>query len=244
MKKYLLVAYLFLALVFLSCSNNSTSPSNTNDVTYSLMQENIPNIVKLDIKTKLIGKTKVTGVKNGLIGYLKSADCQWVDKVVETGETYSVWITNFSKNEIDSNVTIDVDLELRTPAFLTEGTMLRKEHIKLNYFQDKDWIGQAGMPNAQQVATRMLNYSNLLKKAGQLEPIVNNIITRSITTAQATTPAALLIPLTYKFSNYLNQWVSMYTSEDNLKSLQADAIIAGAFVYGRLQQMVYAEQHK
>jgi hypothetical protein len=83
----------------------------------------------------------------------------------------------------------------------------------------------------------------MLKLAGKYEPALNNIITRGIQSGEAVSGSVLLMALTNKLHNYINAWVAKFTSDQNVRDLQADAVIAGAYVYSRLENMIYLQQH-
>lgn len=82
--------------------------------------------IKLDIKTALDEKGELKLAKAGLKVYLKQSE--WA-KVVNLGEDYSVWLTQFRRKLKGNVLRIEMDIELRTPATLDKGEFLDKRHI-------------------------------------------------------------------------------------------------------------------
>ncbi len=85
--------------------------------------------VKLDVKTGLGDKSRLKVVKAGLIAFLKQST--WA-KVVEFGEDYSLWITNYQAVPKGNQMKVDIDLELRSPAMMSKGKLIESIHVSSN----------------------------------------------------------------------------------------------------------------
>ena len=113
MKKYLSILFAVLSLVvFNSCSKDNPADSASKSPEFLMMEEHTPSKVYLiDVKTKLTNKIEASGTKNGAIAYLNNQE--WC-KVVETGENYSLWIKDLSRDTSNfPNITIGFNLELQ-----------------------------------------------------------------------------------------------------------------------------------
>lgn len=163
MKKYLY--YLLIAVVFSACSEKSTEPKD----------ETIPdpqNNYKFDVKTKFAEKMDVTGAKNGLISFIKSAS--WCD-VVETGEDYSVWIKNCKRTPQSNNVTVSFDFELRTPAFVSEGDLIKSKKFTITYDKNANWDDGKGGIDLNELADDLKKFVDIAKWIPGLSSVANYI---------------------------------------------------------------------
>lgn len=87
-------------------------------------------VTTLDIKTKLSEKADLAPAKSGLILYLKQLP---KIKITETGEDYSVWLRNYNSEKKDDDITVSLDLEVRTPAAIRTGRLLEKKSMKVRF---------------------------------------------------------------------------------------------------------------
>ena len=145
--------YLLIAILFIACSKQSTEPTD----------ETIPdpiNNYKFDVKTKFSEKMDVTGAKNGLISYIENAE--WCD-VVYTKEDYSIWIKNTKRITKDNNVTVTFDLELRTPAFLTEGDLIKSKTMTITYDKNAKWNDGKGSIDINALTKDLQKIVNIAK---------------------------------------------------------------------------------
>lgn len=122
--------YLFLVFIFISCSKDPSSPEEIKEV--------LPiNFYEFDVKTSLSDKLQSTGAKSGVISYLKKSG--WADNN-EFGEDYSLWITNLVRTRNNNIVTVDYNLELRTPAAVFNGDLIPgcRKHFTITYNLDDE----------------------------------------------------------------------------------------------------------
>ena len=82
---------------------------------------------KLDLKTPLEDKEKLKLAKAGLAAYLQQAE--WAS-IVNLGEDYSVWIKNLKRGFKGNVLMFEVDLELKTQADISTGTLISARHIR------------------------------------------------------------------------------------------------------------------
>jgi hypothetical protein len=82
---------------------------------------------KIDIKTPVEDKDKLKLAKAGLAAYLQQAD--WAS-IVNFGEDYSVWIKNLKRRFKGNVLMFEVDLELKTTADISTGTLISARHLK------------------------------------------------------------------------------------------------------------------
>jgi hypothetical protein len=84
-------------------------------------------VTKLDVKTSFVGKKGIQHLKAGVIAALKASPLY---ATVETGEDYSLWITDASKRPVDGRgYLLVVVLELRTPARFRYGKLLASREV-------------------------------------------------------------------------------------------------------------------
>ena len=88
-----------------------------------------------DVKTKLFEKPKLTYIKNAVDLLILESD--WAS-VTEVGENYALWIRNYKKQEDESSVTVNLDIEIREPRSWAEGKLLDSEHIKVIFGYQED----------------------------------------------------------------------------------------------------------
>ncbi len=87
-------------------------------------------IVKLDVKTLMNEKNALAVSKLGTIQFLNES--AWA-RVVEVGEDYSLWLKNYEIMQADNEITISLDVELRTPAAFRNGRLLESRHIEVSF---------------------------------------------------------------------------------------------------------------
>lgn len=89
-----------------------------------------PLFSRIDLKTPLEEKLALMAVESGLGAYLQQTT--WA-KVTEFGEQYSLWLKSYRRSEQGSRVNLDLEIELRTPAFVTRGNLLGNTAVSVAY---------------------------------------------------------------------------------------------------------------
>ncbi|MCP4157098.1 MAG: hypothetical protein GY757_55820 [bacterium] len=86
--------------------------------------------VKLDVKTKFTEKTKLTGVKFGVIYFLKQEGF----KIVEVGETFSVWLLNGEEKRANPDkYTIKMTVSIAPPSLFGQKKALISDEVTVTY---------------------------------------------------------------------------------------------------------------
>lgn len=106
----------FVAVLILLCSSPDTTSGQGR--------------VAIDVKTKYGEKTDIAVTKAGSITLLRRSD--WAD-VQEVGETYSLWLKNYTKASENGSVRVTLDVELRTPSMFRSGKLLDTRRIEVTY---------------------------------------------------------------------------------------------------------------
>jgi hypothetical protein len=102
-----------LSVLFLSCSNPVEVIDDPDPIGH----------YEIDVKTTWLNKYTATGLKNGHISYMRLRGTAWcTDK--EVGEDHSFWIKDVRSTDIGDSTVLTFNLELRTPAMVTEGTLI------------------------------------------------------------------------------------------------------------------------
>ncbi len=91
-----------------------------------------------DVKTKFSEKTDLTVAKNSAIIILRQSD--WAG-VKEYGEDYSLWLRNYEKRKSGDRITVSLDVEIRTPALVRSGKLLKSSRVNVSYNLDEEWKG-------------------------------------------------------------------------------------------------------
>lgn len=85
---------------------------------------------KLDIKTKIKEKTRMTGIKHGTIYFLEKSGY----KIVETKEDYTVWLVNFSETRKDPDqYTVKLTVIISPPSLFRKKAPLAEKEIEVKY---------------------------------------------------------------------------------------------------------------
>ena len=86
--------------------------------------------MKLDVKTKFREKSNLIGIKQGVIYFLKKNGYN----IVEIGEKYSLWITDFQETENEPNrFQIRLKIQLCPPALFSRKKPVASEDIEVSY---------------------------------------------------------------------------------------------------------------
>lgn len=88
-----------------------------------------------DVKTKMSEKLKLTHIKSAVDILLLETD--WAS-VTEVGENYALWIRNYHKEEDESSVKVNLDIEIRQPSTWGEGELIDSEPIEVTFDFQKD----------------------------------------------------------------------------------------------------------
>ena len=94
------------------------------------------DIVYLDIKTKHEEKFDLLPAKIAVSYFITQS--KWA-KLREVGEDYSVWLTNYQREKIDDTIYISLEIEIRTPAMIRSGSLLKKKRIRTSITAQDDW---------------------------------------------------------------------------------------------------------
>jgi len=86
--------------------------------------------LSVDIKTKLVEKLDLASAKLGLIEYLSQVPNI---KIVEIDEKYTIWLRNYNSSIDGDLTTISVEIEIRTPAEIRTGKLIKKTTLKRTY---------------------------------------------------------------------------------------------------------------
>ncbi len=88
-------------------------------------------MIKIDLKTAFEEKLELRHIKSGIEHSLKSCP---TFRCGEVGEDYSFWITAVERSLLkDGRVRLSVSLELRTPAMITHGKLLKQSTVTVQY---------------------------------------------------------------------------------------------------------------
>lgn len=86
--------------------------------------------IKLDLKSKFSEKSEISAVKNGALLFLKKlGDYQ----IVEFGEDYSVWFSSYSATLANDTIFISYSIDLRTPAAISPGKIVKTQSVSVEY---------------------------------------------------------------------------------------------------------------
>ncbi len=87
--------------------------------------------IKLDIKVPLGLMAEVTPIQISVSYFLLTSD--WAT-VTDFGEEYSVWITEYDKStNIFNQQVVTLLIEVRSPAMLLKGSLIKSEKVKVRY---------------------------------------------------------------------------------------------------------------
>ena len=210
MKKYL---SLILVVVLLhSCTTNTTEPTPVDvDPT---------GYYKIDVKTTFFNKYTATGVKNGLIGYMRVNGSKWcIDK--EVGEDYSFWINNVrSSNTGDSSI-VTFDLELRTAAFVTDGDSIEARHgYRVAYPNSPDW-SQEGQADAVKVSE-----------------YIKSTLERNVAITKSAATFAASISGNPEIKSVIDFMLKNFFSDTKIQQSQVEGAMVGLIAFAEMRSMV------
>ncbi len=123
-----------------------------------------------DVKTKFYEKSDLSPAKIGTIIFLTQSN--W-GGVREVGEDYSLWLKKYERKKINKTITIQLDVELRTPAAIRSGSLLSSQRIEVSFKAEDDWKGVNSIQDA--IRREMSNKSREIQKEALFvgEEIVN-----------------------------------------------------------------------
>ena len=94
--------------------------------------------VMFDIKTKQFEKFDFIPIKIATTIILLNSD--WAG-VIEVGEDYSLWLKNYQRKQVDEEIIISFDVEIRTPAMLRSGSLLTTGKVDYSFNAAEEWEG-------------------------------------------------------------------------------------------------------
>lgn len=192
-------------------------------------QTKLSKTYKIDVKTSISNKSKLTAVKKGLIAYM-SSDIYL--KKVEFREDYSFWINDFKSKQLnDSTFTVYVDVDIAKPSMFSKN-VLQNKLIEYTYTQKEvDSLMSNNSVAISKALTKVLSNSNILNTALTL----TESVTQAYITAQSGGSSALVggnVAVNKAF-NMIRSEVANTPAE---KDLQAQAVIGGLLCYNFLLQ--------
>lgn len=88
---------------------------------------------RLDVKTKLMEKAELKGVKHGVVFFLEKAGY----KIVEIKPEYAVWLTDFVEKRLEGNkYSIAFTVKIAKPKVLGEGEVLARQDLASEFSFD------------------------------------------------------------------------------------------------------------
>jgi hypothetical protein len=219
---YRIVLVVVASLLFWSCttSNEPTANPDPEPTGY----------YKFDYKTDFSNKADFMGVKNGLIAVMGKMAVGWAEKA-ETGEDYSVWIRGVSRSDVGSLKRVSYVVELRTPAFFTDGDHIAKRDIVFEYDKESDSNAIAN-PTSDYIAKQFDRVARNTQVGEAVQRAASNVAVK--TSGQYAVFVTLI-------TEYL---LTFYPGENDLKYLRTEAIVSGALSYGALKDMIRIEEAK
>ncbi|HLP62789.1 MAG TPA: M23 family metallopeptidase [Candidatus Deferrimicrobium sp.] len=89
-----------------------------------------PRNMKFDVKTKFMEKELTAAAKAGFISYIHQSS--WA-KIVEFGEDNSLWLKNYKRSSKGDRIFIELDLEIRSPAMISEGYLIKRKSLNFEF---------------------------------------------------------------------------------------------------------------
>lgn len=96
----------------------------------------------LDVKNKVREKFELAACKAGLVVYLERAGVT----VKETGEDFSVWLSDLQRTQKGEEITVRVEVHLALPSLATEGPSLERLVVEFRYSSQPGFL--AGSPGS------------------------------------------------------------------------------------------------
>lgn len=93
-----------------------------------------PAQYRFDIKTELEEKADLKIVKQGVI--TATSQSSWATEV-EFNENYSLWLKDLRRSHRGDSMYVSINLQLRTPAALTQGELVEERRIGVQYHWQK-----------------------------------------------------------------------------------------------------------
>jgi hypothetical protein len=181
---------------------------------------------KIDVKTNFTQKAELTIIKNGIIETLKNSA---YFKVVNTGEDYSLWITDINRYKYLNKRYVTVSIELRTPAFLTHGDLIISRRLSATY-------NPAVLKNSTSTKDLRKRIALLIREKKRLSTLVAK------GRNEVASAAATVEPVSGVITYYLLPYVRKYIGSIHLntsKLILAEAMYMGGKVDNFLINYLY-----
>lgn len=179
----LIISVIILAFL-VSCTQHKAR--NEKELV-DMIHKGIPNPklkYKLDIKTEFKDNSNFKHIKDGLIDLIE-ADA-W-GEIVEFGEDYAVWIENYSRYSIDSNIKkITFNLSITKKSMWSRKDNILSKKIELEYNIGEDWLTYQKDADENKLFKALDNTLSEIKIEGDYDLIRNivNIISKSVKNAR------------------------------------------------------------
>lgn len=209
---FLLVVYLSI-LITSGCSKSVDAPVTPPDL-------DPKGYYGIDVKTTFIDKYTATGVKNGHIAYMNTKGAKW-SVVKEIGEDYSFWIRNVKTIPTKDSTFIRFDLELRTPAMITDGELIEARRGYVIVYPNSTDFDKEGNADAQQIAA-----------------FVDYTLKRNITVSKAAINFAAQMGGAGDISLILNVLQSLFFNDSKLKRSQIEGVLVGIVSFSEMRDML------
>jgi len=180
----LIISVIILAFL-VSCTQHKAR--NEKELV-DMIHKGIPNPkskYKLDIKTEFKDNSNFKHIKDGLIDLIE-ADA-W-GEIVEFGEDYAVWIENYSRYSIDSNIKkITFNLSITKKSMWSRKNNILSKKIELEYNIGEDWLNYQKDADENKLFKALDNTLSEIKIEGDYDLIRNivNIISKSVKNARS-----------------------------------------------------------
>lgn len=210
--KLLLVVY-FSIVITSGCSKSVDVPLTPPDADPTGYYE-------IDVKTTFTDKYTATGVKNGHIAYMNTKGAKW-SIVKEIGEDYSFWIKNVRTTPTKDSTFIRFDLELRTPAMITEGELIEARQGYVIAYPNSADFDKPGNADAQQIAA-----------------FVDYTLKRNLAMSKAAINFAAQIGGVGDITKILDVLQKFFFNESKLKRSQIEGVMVGIVSFSEMRDML------
>lgn len=212
MKKYYIIVFA-LALGLLNSCSNTTEPVADADPT---------GFYKIDVKSSYTNKYTATAAKNGLIGYMRLKGAKWcIDN--EIGEDYSFWIKNVRSTNLGDSTILRYDLELRTPALITEGNFIASHNGSvITYYNNPDF-DKEGMMDEKEISA-----------------YIKNTLERNVTISKQAIDCISSLNLISgdAIKGVLNFFLNFFASDSKIKRSQIEGAMTGSIIFAEMRTMI------
>jgi hypothetical protein len=181
--------------------------------------------IKIDLKTPIIEKAKLTHIKLGLKFEINNSKDFEIKK---TGEDYSLWLNNYSESYNKNDKTIELDMELRTKAMFTHGKLVKSKHVMITY--NPNDLTEMNNLEQQKIADyiqKNLDRNSFLKHLAKNTAIIAGV-------AASGGMAAPVIAAYTSFKSYSKTNEGENANLDNLKTLEG--VYCGQILFQYLQE--------